>query len=163
MITESIHLFAHHSHWYAWAIEKSRYQISLTLAPLFTGTRLMDLMWVNPLSDPFQALWKLLIFRWQRCYDNNKSGWMTGDDFLLFTEYFIKHIIVTNHKPILFLLNSRHVFIFDRAWPCQGKWRGVTVFLTTYYSQTHPLDRSTASGAWLTIHPENLCQYMTSY
>jgi hypothetical protein len=30
----------------------------------------------------------------------NKSGWMTGDDFLLFMEHFIKHTRVTKDRPV---------------------------------------------------------------
>jgi hypothetical protein len=33
----------------------------------------------------------------------DNSGWMTGDDFLLFMELFIKHNRVTNYKPVLLL------------------------------------------------------------
>jgi hypothetical protein len=36
----------------------------------------------------------------------NKSGWMTGDDFALFMEYFIKHINLTKDRPMLFSLES---------------------------------------------------------
>ena len=36
----------------------------------------------------------------------NKSGWMTGDDFVLFMEHFIKHTRVTKDKPVLLLLDN---------------------------------------------------------
>jgi hypothetical protein len=37
----------------------------------------------------------------------NKSGWMTGDNFALFMEHFIKHIKFTKDRPMLFSL-GRH-------------------------------------------------------
>jgi hypothetical protein len=36
----------------------------------------------------------------------NKSGWMEGDDFALFREYFIKHIKLRKDRPMLFSLES---------------------------------------------------------
>ena len=36
----------------------------------------------------------------------NKSGWMAGDDFALFMEYFTKNIKLTRNRPMLFSLES---------------------------------------------------------
>jgi hypothetical protein len=38
----------------------------------------------------------------------NKSGWITGDDFPLFMEHFMKDARVTKYKPVLFLLDNHH-------------------------------------------------------
>jgi hypothetical protein len=36
----------------------------------------------------------------------SKSGWMTGDDLLLFMEHFIKHTRVIKDRPVLLLLDN---------------------------------------------------------
>jgi hypothetical protein len=94
----------------------------------------------------------------------NKSGWMTGDDFLLFMEYFIKHTRVTKDRSVLLLLDNHQshlaVKVLDLA-----KENGVV--LLSFPSHTshklQPLDRSVngpfkkfvnnASDAWLRSHP----------
>jgi hypothetical protein len=63
----------------------------------------------------------------------NMSGWMTGDDFLLFMEHFIKHTRVTKDRPVLLLLDNHQPHLVVR--PCEGKWGGVTVFLTSYLAK----------------------------
>jgi len=36
----------------------------------------------------------------------NKSGWMTGDDFVLYMEYFIKHTKLTEDEPVFILMDN---------------------------------------------------------
>jgi hypothetical protein len=36
----------------------------------------------------------------------NKSGWITGDNFVLYMEHFIKHTRLTEEKPVFILLNN---------------------------------------------------------
>jgi hypothetical protein len=36
----------------------------------------------------------------------NKSGWMTGDDFLLSIEHFLKHTRVTKNRSVVLLVDS---------------------------------------------------------
>jgi hypothetical protein len=40
-----------------------------------------------------------------------KSGWMTGDDYLLFIEHFIKHTKVKKDRPVLLLLDNHQSHI----------------------------------------------------
>jgi hypothetical protein len=94
----------------------------------------------------------------------NKSGWMTGDDLLLFTEHFLKLTKVTKYEPVLLLMDNHHSHLSLRVLDLT-KERGVVLLSfpphVTYKLQ--PLDRSiygtskkfvnSASDAWLRSHP----------
>jgi hypothetical protein len=73
----------------------------------------------------------------------NMSGWMTGDDFLLFTEHFIKHTRVTKDRPVLLLLDNHQshlaVNVLDLA-----KENGVVLLSFPPHTSHNlqPLDRS---------------------
>jgi hypothetical protein len=54
----------------------------------------------------------------------NKSGWITGDDFLFLMEHFIKHTRVTKYKPVLFLLDNHNSHLSLRV-PDLTKENGV--------------------------------------
>jgi hypothetical protein len=95
----------------------------------------------------------------------NKSGWMTGDDFLLFMEHFIKYTRVTKDRPALLLLDNHQshlaVKVFDLV-----KENGVVLLSFPPHTshKLQPLDRSVygtfkkfvnnASDVWLRSNPE---------
>jgi hypothetical protein len=73
----------------------------------------------------------------------NKSGWMTGDDFLLFMEHFIKHTRVTKDRPMLLLLENHQshlaVKVFDLA---KENWVVLLSFPPHTSHKLQTLDRS---------------------
>jgi hypothetical protein len=62
---------------------------------------------------------------------------MPGDDFLLFMAYFIKYTMITEHRPILLLLDSQSQISVSLKLP--RKWNGDIVISTLYHAQTAAL------------------------
>jgi hypothetical protein len=95
----------------------------------------------------------------------NKSVWMTGDDFLLFMEHFIKNTGVTNDRLVLLLLDNHQSHLAVKVLDL-GKENGLVLLFSPPYT-SHKLqyfDRSvygafktfvkSASDAWLGSNPE---------
>lgn len=94
----------------------------------------------------------------------NKSGWMTGTDFKMFMEHFIKHTRVSKEKPVLLLLDNHqshlNIAVIDLA-----KDNGVVLLSFPPHTshKLQPLDRSvfgpfkkfvnSSSDAWLKSNP----------
>jgi hypothetical protein len=67
---------------------------------------------------------------------------MIGHDFLLFKEYFIKHITVMKDKPVLIQLKNHQSRLYLKSvQQCHGLWSGVFIFPTAYHAQTETLRR----------------------
>jgi hypothetical protein len=64
---------------------------------------------------------KCFTFRLKR-RGNAKSSWMSGDDFILFREHSIKHIMAMEETS-------------EISFYCRGQWSGIIFFCTSYNSQ----------------------------
>jgi len=93
----------------------------------------------------------------------NKSGWMTGDNFVSDTKHFIKHTRVTKDKPVLILLDN-HQSRLDIKVLDLAEENGVVMSFPPHTSlQGQPLDSSvygpfkkfvnSASEAWISSKP----------
>jgi hypothetical protein len=75
---------------------------------------------------------------------------MIEHDFLLFMEYFIKHIIVTKDKSILIQMKIiSHAFLLKALNNVTDYGAVLLSFPPPTNHKLKPLDRSNASGAWL--------------
>jgi hypothetical protein len=72
-----------------------------------------------------------------------QSGWMTGDDFLLFMEHFIKHIRVTNDRLVLLLLDNHQSHLAVRVLALSKENAMVLLSFPPHTShKVQPFDRS---------------------
>jgi DDE superfamily endonuclease. len=72
----------------------------------------------------------------------NKSGWMTGNNFVPCTELFTKSTSVTKGTPVLILLESDQLHLDIKFLDiAKEKWRS-DVISTSYLSHVQPLDSS---------------------
>ena len=93
----------------------------------------------------------------------NKSGWMTGDNFVLDTQHFIKHIRVTKDKPVLILLDNHQSRLDIKVLNLAQENVVVMSFTLHTSAQVQPLDSSvygpskkfvnSASEAWISSKP----------
>jgi hypothetical protein len=73
----------------------------------------------------------------------NKSGWMTGDNFAVFTEYFIKHIKLTKDRPMLFSLDSHESHVAFKVLGISKENGMILLPLSLHTShKLQPLDKS---------------------
>ena len=58
----------------------------------------------------------------------NKSGWMRGDNFVLYMEHFIKHIRLTEENPVFILLDNYQSHLKIKILDLSKENGGVTSF-----------------------------------
>jgi hypothetical protein len=73
----------------------------------------------------------------------NKSGWMTGDDFLLYMEHFINDTRVTKYRTVLLLLDNHQSYLAVKV-PDLVKENGVVLLSFPPHTshKLQPLHRS---------------------